>query len=84
MKFIQANPDFYVIGVARYQSTEIAGITKCPVIAWIIDKEGFPQPVTVEGIEKEAAILNPNGTVTCPGFCQFESEVQYFQSMKNE
>ena len=85
MKFIQANPDFYVINVVRDEMTnKVVGTIKEPVVAWAMDERGFPEPVTMEGIEKEAAILNPNGTVTCPGDCQFESEVQYFEAMKNE
>jgi len=84
MKYIQANPDFYVIDTMCDEARNLVGVIKSPILAWAINEKGLLDPVTAEGIEKKYSILNPDGTITCPGFCQFENEMQYFQAMKSE
>ena len=83
MKYIQANPGFYVIGVMREtpkHATSDEVVSTEPIIAWSIDKSGDIYPVTVSQeyeAPQEPSILTPDGAVIQPGLCAYKNIEQF-------
>lgn len=79
LKVTPAVPGYFVISLMCNEDASQVEIFKNPVIAWALEHESFqPYPITIEGIDDDRpAILQPDGSVECPGFGSFTSINQW-------
>lgn len=73
--FVSAELGNFFIELEAIPHSDTPLIHYRPVLAWaIVGEQHKPLPVTLNGIQTEdIAILNPGGTVSCPGESEFSS-----------
>lgn len=73
---IAAYPGFYVLETMADYTGYPAVEDKRPVIAWVLDDDFIPHPVTLYGVQTESDILHPDGSIAVSdnGWCQSVEE----------
>lgn len=77
--YVSAEFGYYFIELETMPHSDTPLIHYRPVLAWaIVRGRHKPLPVTLTGIHTEnIAILNPGGTVSCPGEPEFSSAEEW-------
>jgi hypothetical protein len=80
---IPAQPGFFALQNVTYvHGAEPARFFRLPVIAWAVEADGLPTPITPEGPDDNAAILMPDGSVLKPCIESWNSEAEYLRSLQ--